>query len=96
MHKKFWASSKNSSKKTVARFDREIDARRAVDAHQHENLAAIIRSAEQRHAFYAEQLKSDQSVAEQGFLTRRTDNSAGKAGEPGILPQAEMDALANL
>ena len=71
MHKKFWASSKNSSKKTVARFDREIDARRAVDAHQHENLAAIIRSAEQRHAFYAEQLKSDQSVAEQGFLTRR-------------------------
>jgi HlyD family secretion protein len=57
--------------KTVARFDREIDARRAVDAHQHENLAAIIRSAEQRHAFYAEQLKSDQSVAEQGFLTRR-------------------------
>jgi HlyD family secretion protein len=57
--------------KTVARFDREIEARRTVDAQQRENLAAVIRSAEQRHAFYAEQLKSDQSVAEQGFLTRR-------------------------
>jgi HlyD family secretion protein len=57
--------------KTIARFDREIVARRTVDAHQRENLAAIIQSAEQRRAFYAGQLKTDQSVAEQGFLTRR-------------------------
>lgn len=57
--------------KTTARFDREINARRTVDVQQRENLGAIIRSAEQRHAFYAEQLKSDQSLAEQGFLTRR-------------------------
>jgi HlyD family secretion protein len=55
----------------VARFDREIDARRAVDAQQRENLGEIIRNAEQRRTFYAEQLKSDQSVVEQGFLTRR-------------------------
>lgn len=68
---KVLAEQQEQLEKTTARFDREIEARRTVDAQQRENLAAIIRSAEQRHTFYAEQLKSDQSVAEQGFLTRR-------------------------
>jgi HlyD family secretion protein len=54
-----------------ARFDREIAARRQVDAQQRDNLAEIIQSAEQRRAFYASELTTDRPVAEKGFLTRR-------------------------
>ena len=54
-----------------ARFDREIDARRKVDAQQRDNLATIIGSAEQRHTFYADELRGDEPVAIKGFITRR-------------------------
>jgi HlyD family secretion protein len=54
-----------------ARFDREIAARRKVDEQQRENLSDMIRSAEQRHEFYSEQLKSDKTIVASGFITRR-------------------------
>jgi HlyD family secretion protein len=54
-----------------ARFDREIAARREVDAQQRENLSDIITSAEQRRAFYASELNSDQPIVAKGFITRR-------------------------
>ena len=53
------------------RFDREIDARRKVDAQQRDNLGEIIRSAEQRRTFYEAELQSDKSVATKGFITQR-------------------------
>jgi HlyD family secretion protein len=55
----------------VARFDREAEARRKVDAKQRENLGEIIRSAEQRRAFYEEAMKGDETAAVKGFITRR-------------------------
>ena len=55
----------------VARFDREITARHKVDDQQRENLGEIIRSAEQRHSFYADELAGDQPIAQKGFITRR-------------------------
>jgi len=58
-------------KELASRFEREIGARRKVDAQQRENLAEIIRSAEQRRAFYAAALKNDEGVAAKGFITAR-------------------------
>lgn len=55
----------------VARFDHEAAVRHQVDAQQRENLGDTIRNAEQRQAFYAEELKSDQPLTASGFLTRR-------------------------
>jgi HlyD family secretion protein len=55
----------------IARYDRQITTRRNVDEQQRSNLKDIIRFAEQRRAFYASELTSDQSVAAKGFLTRR-------------------------
>ena len=55
----------------VARFDREQAARSRVDAQQRDNLNEIIRSAEQRHAFYDSALQSDEPIAVKGFITRR-------------------------
>src|SRR5579863_8739831 len=58
-------------KELVARFDREIAARREVDAKERENLGDIISSAEQRRASYATELSGDAPIAEKGFITRR-------------------------
>lgn len=55
----------------AARFDREIGARHRVDAQQRENLTEIIAASEQRHTFYAEELKSDAPISVKGYLTRR-------------------------
>jgi len=55
----------------VARFARESEARQKVDAQQRDNLAEMIRSAEQRRAFYTDALRSDEPIAAKGFLTRR-------------------------
>ena len=55
----------------VARFDREVAARRRVDAQQRENLQNIIAAATQRQTFYVQSLRSDTPVAERGFITRR-------------------------
>jgi len=58
-------------KQLAARLNREIDARRKVDAQQRENLDEIIRSAGQRHEFYADAIVRDEPIAVKGFLTRR-------------------------
>ena len=55
----------------VARFDREIAARRRVDAQQRENLQNIIAAATQRQAFYQQSLRNETPVAERGYITRR-------------------------
>jgi HlyD family secretion protein len=55
----------------VARFARETEARHKVDAQQRDNLAEMIRAAQQRRAFYADALKSDEPIAAKGFITRR-------------------------
>jgi HlyD family secretion protein len=54
-----------------ARFDGEIAARGRVDQQQRENLNDVIRGAEQRRAFYASELISDQPIAAKGYLTLR-------------------------
>jgi HlyD family secretion protein len=70
----------------AARFDREIEARRRVDAQQRANLTEIIAASEQRHTFYAEELKSDAPISAKGYLTRRymqetrQQNGRGRAG----------------
>jgi HlyD family secretion protein len=55
----------------TARFQREIEARHRVDAQQRENLASTIATAQQRRAFYAGEIRSDEQVMVKGFLTRR-------------------------
>lgn len=54
-----------------ARLDAEIAARARVDAQQRNNLQDIIASAEQRRAFYAGQLRDEEPVVQQGFITKR-------------------------
>lgn len=58
-------------KEVTARYDREIAARLKVDEQRRSNLNDTIRFAEQRRAFYAGELVTDQPVAQKGFLTRR-------------------------
>ena len=70
----------------VTRYEHEIDARRRVDAQQRENLANIIASAQQRHAFYAESLRGEEDVVAKGFLTRRFAQETRQQME-----QAEQD-----
>jgi HlyD family secretion protein len=53
------------------RFDREIAARRQVDAQQRDNLQQAIAAAEQRRVFYQQALASEAPVVERGFITRR-------------------------
>jgi HlyD family secretion protein len=55
----------------VARFDREIAARRQVNTLQRENLNQIITAARQRRDFYSEALRTDQPAAAKGYITRR-------------------------
>jgi HlyD family secretion protein len=55
----------------VARFDREIAARRDIDAKQRENQRGIIAAAQQRQDFYTDALRSDVPVAIKGYITRR-------------------------
>jgi HlyD family secretion protein len=53
------------------RYDGEIAARRKVSEQQRENLQNMITAAEERRAFYADELDRDQRIAETGFITRR-------------------------
>lgn len=55
----------------VARFDREIAARKKIDAQQRDNLAGVITAARQRHDFYSRALTADEPVAAKGFITPR-------------------------
>jgi len=55
----------------TTRLDAEIVARAKVDAQQRDNLQGIISSAQQRHAFYSDQLHTEEPVVQQGFITKR-------------------------
>ena len=55
----------------TARFDREIAARRRVDAQQRENLQNLIAAATRRKTFYEQSLLNETPVAQRGFITRR-------------------------
>jgi HlyD family secretion protein len=55
----------------IARFAGQIAARDKVDAQQRVNLAAIIRSAEERRAFYADALGRETPAVAVGLLTTR-------------------------
>lgn len=70
----------------TARYGREIEARRRVNAQQRENLANIIASAQQRHVFYADLLRGDEQAMTGGFLTRRFVEATRQQME-----QAEQD-----
>jgi HlyD family secretion protein len=53
------------------RFDREMAARRGVNAQQRDNLQQTIATAEQRRVFYQQVLVAEAPVVERGFITRR-------------------------
>ena len=56
----------------IQRFEREIEARQRLDAQQRASLTRTIAAADQRHAFYADSLRAQQSLAQSGFITRRS------------------------
>src|ERR1700722_1326576 len=70
----------------IARYQHETDKRRQVNEQQRENLANIIAGAQQRRAFYADSLRSDEQVMTSGFLTRRFVQETRQQKE-----QAEQD-----
>ena len=61
----------NDLAQLIDHFNHQIEARKQVDAEQHENLANAIASAEQRRNFYGDALKKEEPIAAKGFLTSR-------------------------